>query len=115
MQTHRLQAGDDQALKVRPGTPANPYRSRFHNRLRATNRVSEEDEAQWGEVSTWLYTAAQLLRESYTKAQRLRTTPKCRSQIKRQRTYEPHGRSRMPPRKIVRRTTGTRHGPIPGS
>jgi hypothetical protein len=36
--------------------------------LRATNRVSEEDEAQWGEVSTWLYTAAQLLRESYTKA-----------------------------------------------
>ena len=27
---------------------SNPYRSRFHNRLRATNRVSEEDEAQWG-------------------------------------------------------------------
>ena len=53
-----------------PGdTGSNPYRSRFHNRLRATNRVSEEDEAQWGEVSTWLYTAAQLLRESYTKAQ----------------------------------------------
>ncbi len=39
---------------------SNPYRSRFENRLRATKRVSAEDEAQWGEISTWLYTAAQL-------------------------------------------------------
>jgi len=36
---------------------------------------------------SWMYTAAQLLRESYTKAQEVATTPKCRSQIKRQRTY----------------------------
>ena len=55
---------------------SHPDRSRCHNRLRATNRVSEEDEAQWGEVSTWLYTAAQLLRESYTKAaESVRTAP----------------------------------------
>jgi acyl-CoA reductase-like NAD-dependent aldehyde dehydrogenase len=54
---------------------SNPYRSRFDNRLRATNRVPAEDEAQWGEVSTWLHRAAQLLRESYTPGQPHRRLP----------------------------------------